>query len=114
MTLVDTSVWIDHLRHGNDELRRLLEDGGVLSHPFILGELACGFMKNRHEVLSLLNALPAAAVAEHGEVMHLLNERRLCGLGLGWIDIHLLASATLSKATLWTMDRPLKKAVETL
>lgn len=112
MTLVDTSVWIQHFRAGNEQLRLLLENGEVLCHPFIIGELACGSGKNRHELLDLLNALPIAVVAEYDEVMHFLNERHLHGRGLGWIDLHLLASASMSKAMLWTIDRALKRAAE--
>ncbi|HYR92421.1 MAG TPA: type II toxin-antitoxin system VapC family toxin [Terriglobia bacterium] len=112
MTLVDTSVWVHHLRHGNAGLRSLLENGEVLGHPFIVGELACGAIANRNEVLDLLEALPIASIAEHDEVMHFLHEKRLYGRGLGWIDLHLLASASLSKASLWTTDRALRKAAE--
>jgi predicted nucleic acid-binding protein len=83
VTLVDTSVWVQHLRYGNDHLRLLLDNGEVLCHPFIIGELACGSMSKRREVLDLLNALPAAAVAEHEEVMHFLNARQLHGRGVG-------------------------------
>ena len=79
MTLVDTSVWINHLRRGDNQLRALLERGEVLCHPFIIGELACGSMANRTEVLELLRALPKTIVAEHYEVMHLLHKRRLYG-----------------------------------
>ena len=110
MILVDTSVWINHLRDGNDELRRLLNSSEVLCHPFIVGEIACGTMKNRSEVLDLLKALPQAIVAEHDEVMNFVNDKRLFGHGLGWIDVHLLASATLSKVTIWTADSALKRA----
>ena len=112
MTIVDTSVWVHHLRHGNARLRWLLENGEVLCHPFIVGELACGSIANRKEVLELLEALPIASIAEHDEVMHFLHEKRLFGRGLGWIDLHLLASAWLSNASLWTTDRALKKAAE--
>ena len=112
MTLVDTSVWVNHLRHGNDELQGLLNEGNVLCHEFIIGELACGSLKNREEILSLLNALPRVVFAEHDEVMLFLNEKQLYGCGLGWIDLHLLASASLSKAALWTVDRPLQRAAE--
>jgi predicted nucleic acid-binding protein len=114
VTLVDTSVWVNHLRHGHDELRALLEAGEVLCHPFIIGELACGSIAKRTEVLDLLKALPQAAIAEHDEVMHFLHEKRLYGRGLGWMDLHLLASASLSKVRLWTTDRPLKRAAEEL
>ena len=114
MTLVDTSVWVHHLRHGNNDLRRLLDNAEVLCHPFIIGELACGTMKNRAQVLDLLQALPEVLVAEHDEVMQFLDAKRLYGHGLGWIDLHLLASASLSRATLWTTDRALKRAAEQL
>ena len=114
MTLVDTSVWINHLREGNDELRRLLNGGEVLCHPFIIGELACGTMKNRSEVLELLKALPQTTVAEHDEVVKFVNDRRLYGQGLGWIDVHLLASVSISKVAIWTRDRALKRATERL
>ena len=112
MTLVDTSVWVDHLRRGNNELRSLLETGDVLCHPFVIGELACGSVANRAQIIALLEALPTAPLAEHEEVMHFLQQNRLCGQGLGWIDMHLLASASLSRAKLWTFDRALNKAAE--
>jgi predicted nucleic acid-binding protein len=108
--LVDTSVWVDHLRHGNDGIRRALEDGEVLCHPFVIGELACGSIGNRRQILELLQSLPTAPAAEHEEAIHFLNEKRLYGRGLGWIDVHLLASAALARARLWTMDRALRKA----
>jgi predicted nucleic acid-binding protein len=114
MTLVDTSVWVDHLRLGNDDLRALLDEGEVICHPFIIGELACGSIKNRAELLDLLEALPRALVAEHDEVMQFLHDKRLYNRGVGWIDLHLLASASLTKADLWTLDRPLKHAFEHL
>ena len=114
MTLVDTSIWIHHLRYGNDELRELLEKGEVLCHPFVVGELACGSIANRNEVRELLKALPMASIAEHDEVVQFLHERRLYGRGLGWIDMHLLASVILSNATLWTTDRALKKVSDKL
>ena len=107
MTLVDTSIWISHLRRGNDRLRALLEDGQVLCHPFIVGEIACGSIKNRDEVLGLLAILPQVTVAEHDEVLNLAHRRHLYGRGLGWIDLHLLTSAILSNALLWTDDRRL-------
>ncbi len=114
MTLVDTSVWINHLRYGDEELRALLHNGKVLCHPFIIGELSCGTMKNHREILDLLNALPQAVQAEHDEVVHFLTERKLYGRGLGWVDLHLLASSSLSKAALWTVDGALKGAAEHL
>ena len=112
MTLVDTSVWVDHFRHGNERLRALLERDEVLCHPFIIGELACGSIANRVEVLNLLRALPKSLIAEHDEAMHFLHQRRLYSFGLGWIDLHLLASASLGKIKLWTNDSALKRAAE--
>jgi len=107
MILVDTSVWIDHLRTGNRQLQALLEDADVLIHPFVVGELTCGTLRNRDEVLALLRALPEAPPAEHIEVMRLVERERLYGRGIGWIDAHLIASARLSSAPLWTLDRRL-------
>jgi predicted nucleic acid-binding protein len=105
--LVDTSLWIDHLRRGNSRLVPLLEVGEVESHRFVLGELACGDLGRRVELLSLLGALPQVAEAEHDEVLMLINTTRLNGCGLGWVDAHLLASAILSGTTLWTLDKRL-------
>jgi predicted nucleic acid-binding protein len=110
VTLVDTSVWVDHLRRGSLRLSALLDEAQVLCHPFISGELACGNLHNRTEILSLLAALPQAQVAEHEEVLELLSVRRLHGLGLGWVDAHLLASALLSRCPLWTLDKALDTA----
>ena len=108
--LVDTSVWIDHLRRGNTTLAALLERGEVLCHPFVIGELACGILRNRAEILSLLEALPQAALADHAEVLGFLEKHGLPGEGIGWIDAHLLASARLARAALWTYDRALASA----
>ena len=105
--LVDTSVWIDHLRRGNAQLAAHLENGSVESHPFIVGELACGTLRRRDEILSLLAALPRVAEAEHDEVLALVASRRLNGRGLGWVDVNLLASALLGRTTLWTLDKRL-------
>ncbi|MCH2254126.1 MAG: PIN domain-containing protein [Vicinamibacterales bacterium] len=112
-TLVDTSVWVDHLRHGNDRLASLLDEGSVLCHPFVIGELACGNLADRDRVLHLLGALPETPVASHEEVMALIRSRELHGKGLGWIDVHLLASALLAKCPLWTMDKTLHSAGQT-
>ena len=114
MILVDTSVWIDHLRRGDQDLKSLLNEGVVLCHPFVIGELACGNLKNRAEIRSLLAALPAAPVASHEEGLHLVADRNLAGKGLGWIDVHLLASALLSKCRLWTKDKALGAAAGSL
>jgi len=110
MVLVDTSVWVRHLREGDSDLEQLLNDGEVMSHPFVVGELACGNLKNRIEILSLLQALPAALHAEHEEVMQLIENHRLMGKGLGYIDMHLLAAAFLTKIPLWTLDKKLVEA----
>ena len=114
MTLVDTSVWIDHLRNGNSELQALLEKEEVLAHPFIVGELACGSLKNRTEILRLLQELPEARLAEHHEVLGLINSRRLWGQGIGWTDAHLLASALLSRCWIWTLDKQLRSVASKL
>ena len=109
MVLVDTSVWVAHLRRGNIGLEALLNEGHVVCHPFIIGELACGNLKNRSEILSLLQALPVATPAEHEEVMQFIENYSLMGKGLGYIDMHLLASAILSRVPLWTLDKKLKQ-----
>ena len=107
MVLVDTSVWVAHLREGNIGLETLLNEGHVVCHFFIMGELACGNIENRNEILSLLRALPMAIHAEHDEVMELIETHSLMGKGLSYIDMHLLASAILTEVPLWTLDREL-------
>lgn len=105
MILVDTSVWIDHLRVGDPELGRLLDRGLVLGHVFVRGELACGNLRRRAEVLVLLADLPQAVVAEDGEVLALIERQRLMGRGIGYVDAHLLAATLLTPgARLWTRD----------
>ena len=105
--IVDTSVWVQHFRSGDQRLRRALEEGLVWTHPFVIGELACSGLHNRTEVLALLSALPVVEVARHEEVMHLVDQRQLVRRGIGWIDVHLLASALISREKLWTIDRKL-------
>lgn len=108
MILVDTSVWIDHLRSSVAGLVEALEADAVLIHPFVIGELACGMIANRHEVLNLLSALPPAVVASDDEVLGFIGERKLMGKGIGFIDAHLLASVALTPdAELWTRDKRL-------
>jgi len=108
--LADTSVWVDHLRRGNRELARALEDERVVTHPFVIGELACGNLANRAEVLDLLQRLPSATVASHEEALAFVERRKLMGRGIGWVDVHLLASATLSDdVELWTLDARLAR-----
>ena len=108
--LVDTSVWIDHFRRPNADLEQLLDQGRVSTHPFVIGELACGSLAQRAEVLRLMEALPFAAVATHDEVIAFVDRQRLNGAGLGWIDVHLLASARLTRQSLWSVDRRLRTA----
>jgi predicted nucleic acid-binding protein len=114
MILVDTSVWIDHLRAGSERLKALLLDEQVLCHPFVVGELACGRLHRRMEILSMLKALPKARLLEHEEVLRFLEARRLYGRGIGWVDAHLLASTLLTRCSLWTLDKPLRKAAAAL
>ena len=114
MVLVDTSVWVRHLRDRDPDLEHLLNSGEVMCHPYIVGELACGNLKNRHEVLLLLQLLPPATRASHGEVLQFIEENQLMGKGLGYIDVHLSASAVLTGAQMWTHDKRLNEANEGL
>src|SRR5579872_1126513 len=110
MVLVDSSVWIEHFRKGHPGLVSLLNDASVLTHPFIIGELACGNLKHRTVILDNLRELPVAAVATHEETLDLVPDRKLQGRGIGWVDAHLIASALLSDCPLWTLDERLYKA----
>jgi predicted nucleic acid-binding protein len=114
MVLVDTSVWVAHLRETHLDLVNLLDNGEVASHPFIVGELACGNLKNRTIILPLLEALPMAAAVEHEEVLAFIESQRLMGKGLGYVDVHLLASAVLSRLPLWTLDKRLEQVADIL
>ena len=108
MILVDTSIWIDHLRTGDPELGELLRDGQVLAHPWVTGELALGHLSRRSEILGLLHNLPRATVATDDEVLTLIDKRQLFGLGIGYVDAHLLAATKLTTAArLWTRDKRL-------
>ena len=107
MILVDTSVWVDHLRHPKPRLVDLLEAAEVACHPFIIGELVLGNLSPRSEVPSLLVDLPVVALAEHGEAMSFVSRNSLAASGIGWVDVHLLCSAALSHAPIWTLDRRL-------
>jgi predicted nucleic acid-binding protein len=109
MVLVDTSVWVEHLRSGKVGLESLLNDGDVVCHAFITGELACVNLTNRSEILSLLQALPLANHAEHEEALHFIDKYSLMGKGLGYIDMHLLASAMMTHVPIWTLDKKLKE-----
>ncbi len=114
VVIVDTSVWIAHLRDGNIGLERLLSDSSVVCHPFVIGELACGNLKNREAILSLMQTLPAAIKAEDKDVMTFIERYSLMGKGLGYIDMHLLASALLSNLPLWTLDKRLNETATML
>ncbi len=114
MVLADTSVWVDHLRRGDAVLAGLLQAGEVSCHPFVVGELACGVLRNRSEILRMLLSLPMLAKATDGEVLAFIDRHRLMGGGLGLIDVHLLASSLLAGATLWTRDAKLANAAAEL
>ena len=109
MVLVDTSVWVSHLRNGDVGLEKLLNDGEVVCHPFIVGELACGNLRKRNEILIYLQSLPIAILAEDGEVLKFIENHQLMGKGLGYIDVHLIAAAVLTDVPLWTFDKTLDK-----
>ena len=109
MILVDTSIWIDHLRTGEDRLAALLDDGAVLGHPFITGELALGNLRRRDVLLSDLRDLPQAIIAANDEVLRLIDRQRLFGRGVGFVDAHLLSAVLLTpESRLWTRDRRLR------
>jgi len=114
MVLVDTSVWVSHLRDGNTVLSDLLNDGRVLCHPFIVGELACGNLRDRATILSFLQLLPMSIEAEHEEVLSFIENNRLMGKGIGYVDAHLMASAVLTDVPIWTLDKKLAQVAESL
>ena len=114
MVLVDTSVWVDHFRNGNGKLAAMLESTEAWTHPFVIGELACGNLTRRAQVLELLHALPQVPLADPGEALAFVTTHRLYGRGLGWIDVHLLASAHLARMPLWTLDKRLAAAARQL
>ena len=114
MVIVDTSIWITHLREGLPRLKDLLLKNIVLCHPFIIGELACGDINNRKEILSLLEDLPQPKIASHQQILYFIESKKLMGKGLGFIDMHLLASAYLSKVLIWTEDNKLRGMAEHL
>lgn len=115
MILVDTSVWINHLRAGHERLAALLDAGEVLGHPFVLGELALGNLPRRDPTLRALRRLPQPAVASDEEVLNLINRQSLFGRGIGYVDVHLLAAVRLTPdARLWTGDRRLQSVAAEL
>jgi len=114
MVLVDTSVWVAHFRATHIDLAKLLNNGEVACHPFIIGELACGNLKNGTTILSLLHNLPIVSIVEHEEVLAFIEGHKLMGRGLGYIDVHLLASAMLSGLSIWTLDKKLEQLADML
>ncbi len=112
--LVDTSVWISHFRFGEDRLAIMLGEEIVACHPFVIGELACGTIKKRREILSLLSALPMVETTTEEEVLVFIEKNQLMGKGLGLVDINLLSSAVLSGSPLWTFDKSLARAAANL
>jgi len=114
MVLVDTSIWVIHLRQGSRRLEKLLMDAEVMCHPFIIGELACGKLKSRNEILSLLQSLPMSPTIEFDEFFVFVDRNDLMGKGIGFVDVHLLASARLTGVPLWTADKKLKSAADQL
>jgi predicted nucleic acid-binding protein len=114
VVLVDTSLWVSHFRRGNPSLVALLNDAQVMTHDFIVGELACGNLKARKEILSLLRALPCAPVVSQEELLYFIEERHLVGMGIGFVDAHLLASANLMGVSVWSLDRRLHRAAAKL
>ncbi len=114
MVIVDTSVWIDHFRDSNTRLVALLESDTVAMHPFVLGELACGNIHNRKEIIALLHALPKASCVEDDDVLFFIERHHIMGQGIGLIDAHLLAACHVDTALLWTMDKRLRGLASSL
>jgi len=114
MILVDTCVWIDHFRRADPQLAEWLNEQRVLGHPFVQGELACGQLRQRTQVLALFDQLPSAQVIEHASMLQFVDVSGLAGCGLGWVDLHLLASTCASEAQLYTRDRPLARVARQL
>jgi len=114
VVIVDTSIWVTHLRQGSRHLSELLLDAQAVCHPFIVGELACGNIKNRVEFLSLLQSLPMAPTVSLDELLYFIDRHAVMGMGIGFVDAHLLASAQLSSTPLWTSDKKLKSAATKL
>jgi len=114
MILVDTSIWIEHFQKGNAHLKELLVTGHVACHPLIVGELACGNLRQRSEIILLLCTLPSVNTVSDDEILYFIEEKRLMGLGIGIVDVHLLASAIMTNIPLWTTDRRLKEVAKRL
>ena len=114
MILIDASVWVDHFRAGNSHLGELAQKDRILVHPLVVGEIACGNLRNREATLAHLQELRRPVEASHAETLHLLETERLWGLGIGWVDLHLLASSRLTPCRLWTVDVRLQEAARKL
>ncbi len=115
MILADTSIWIDHFRSGNKEMRRLLDDGQIVIHPFLVGALALGSLRERTKTLSFLDRLPCVRVARLEEVREMIESRSLYSQGIGLTDAHLIASVFITPSTLlWTQDKRLRSVAESL
>jgi len=112
--LVDTSVWIKHFRSPNESLVSLLSDNQVVIHEFIIGELACGQLKFRSEILGLLQSLPLLPTSSHDEVLYMINKRKLYASGIGWVDSHLVASTLVANNRIWSFDKSLISIAEKL
>ena len=113
MILVDTSIWIDHFRHGDTELQKIIEDDRFLCHPAIIGELALGSLRNRNDVINFLTAQREILVATHDEVMVMIDRHSIFSMGIGYTDAHLLPSTLLDqRAALWTRDKRLASAAQ--
>ena len=109
MILVDTSVWVDHLRNGLPPLQAALEGGEVVNHPWVIGELACGSLARRHAILELLHALPRTRQADHDEILAFIDDQHLHGSGIGLIDAHILWASVNEAHVLCTRDAPLRR-----
>ena len=112
--VVDTSVWVSHFRAKNEHLSQLLLEDVISIHPFVVGELACGRLHPRRDILHLLQALPEATLASHEEVLHFIEGHKLAGSGIGFVDAHLLVATKLMRGLLWTTDKPLRLAADKL
>ncbi len=114
MILVDTSVWINHFRFCSPLLVKLLDQQRVLLHPFILGEIACGNLTQRKEIISLLHVLPTVQTADHDDILYFIDQHNLMGRGVGLVDVHLLASCMIERCPIWTADKRLKAVAQEL
>jgi predicted nucleic acid-binding protein len=112
--VADTSVWIDHFRRRSEQLAARLDEGVIAVHECVIGELTCGRLQQRMQVLQLMRAMPAVPTASFEEVLHLVERRKLMGRGIGWTDAHLLAGCMLGRARLWSLDARLMRVAAEL